>query len=63
MPEINNNPENNNIIEQNQSSIESQFEAINSIESTKPEFSIEQVQPMPEQVTSYEAERHINQVV
>jgi len=62
MPEIPNNTE-NNIIEQNQPSIERNFENLSSTESIQPESQMESPQPEVEQPVMYEAEQHIKQVV
>ena len=62
MPEIPNNTE-NNIIEQNQPSIERNFENLSSTESIQPESQMESPQPEVEHPVIYEAEQHIKQVV
>jgi hypothetical protein len=63
MPEIYNNPDNNQQSEQNNSIIESQVENLTSIESTLSESQIESSQSLVEQPTIYESEQHIKQVV
>jgi hypothetical protein len=62
MPEIPNNTE-NNIIEQNQPSIERNFENLSSTESIQHESQMEAPQPEVEHPVMYEAEQHIKQVV
>jgi hypothetical protein len=62
MPEIPNNTE-NNIIEQNQPSIERQIENLSSTESIQSESQMQVSQPEVEHPVIYEAEQHIKQVV
>jgi hypothetical protein len=63
MPEIHNNSENNNIIENNTHSPEQNFEVLGSQEYNRVNSGVEVSQPTVEQSTVYEAENHIKQVV
>lgn len=63
MPEIHNNSENSNQLEQNQSSMERSFENLGSQESSQAESRVEVSNPIVEQPVRYEAEQHIRQVV
>lgn len=63
MPEIHNNSENNNIIENNTPSLEQNSEVFGSQEYNRVASGVEVPQPTIEQSTSYEAENHIKQVV
>lgn len=63
MPEIHNNSENNNIIENNTHSPEQNFEVLGAQEYNRVNSGVEVSQPTVEQSTAYEAENHIKQVV
>lgn len=63
MPEIHNNSENNNIIENNTPSPEQNSEVLGSQEYNRVNSGVEVSQPIVEQSTAYEAESHIKQVV
>lgn len=63
MPEIHNNSENNNIIENNTHSPEQNVEVLGSQEYNRVNLGVEVSQPTVEQSTAYEAENHIKQVV
>jgi hypothetical protein len=63
MPEIHNNSENNNIIENNTHSPEQNSEVLGSQEYNRVNSGVEVSQPIIEQSTAYEAENHIKQVV
>lgn len=63
MPEIHNNSENNNIIENNTPFPEQNSEVLGSQEYNRVNSEVEVPHPIVEQSTAYEAENHIKQVV